>query len=221
VCLADNLARIQERLAGAADRAGRHAADVALVAVTKGCGVETVRGLWELGLRDFGENRVQEAVAKLGAAPAECRWHLLGTLQENKINKVLPWVHLIQSVDSLELGRALAQRADRQRRRLPVLLEVRTSAESTKHGFVPEAVLEAYAALASLPALDVQGLMTMAPFTSDMQAVRRSFRVARRLFEALQAMAPRWLSMGMSDDLEIAVEEGSTMVRVGRALVGP
>ena len=221
VSLADNLARVRERLAGAADRAGRSAADVSLVAVTKGCDGDTVRALWELGLRDFGENRVQEALSKREGAPPGSRWHLLGPLQENKINKVLPWVHLIQSVDSLELGRALAARAARHGRRVPVLLEVKTSAEPAKHGFVPAVVPEAYAALRALPELDVQGLMTMAPFTDDTQAVRRSFQVARRLFDDLHALAPRWLSMGMSDDLEIAVEEGATMVRVGRALVVP
>ena len=218
--LVDNLERVRERVARAALRAGRRDADVSLVAVTKGCGVDTVRGLWELGLRDFGENRVQEALTKIDAAPPGCRWHLIGTLQANKINKVLPWVSLVQSVDSLSLGRALAERAGRQERRLPVLLEVRTSAEPAKHGFVPEAVPEAYAALVALPGLDVQGLMTMAPFTSDVHAVRRSFQVTRRLFEEVRGLGARWLSMGMSDDLEIAIEEGATMVRVGRALVG-
>ena len=217
--LADNLARVRERLEKAAAAAGRRAADVHLVAVTKGCGIETVRALWELGLRDFGESRVQEALPKLPEAPPEVRWHLLGHLQENKINKILPWVHLLQSLDSLPLARALDLRAQRLGRRLPVLLEVKTAAEPTKHGFAPEALLEAYACVAALPGLEPQGLMTMAPGNGDDAAVRRSFAQARRLFETLPAPAPRFLSMGMSDDLEIAVEEGATMIRVGRALV--
>jgi len=220
VSLADNLARVRERLEKAAALAGRRATDVHLVAVTKGCGVEMVRALWELGLCDFGESRVQEALPKLAAAPPEVRWHLIGHLQENKINKILPWVHLLQSLDSLPLARALDLRAQRLGRRLPVLLEVKTSVEPSKHGFAPEAIPEAYATVAALPGLEPQGLMTMAPWSGDNDAVRRSFAQARRLFEALPPPAPRLLSMGMSDDLEIAVEEGATMVRVGRALVG-
>jgi len=144
-------------------------------------------------------------------------------LQENKINKVLPWVFLIQSLDSLSLARALDHRARRDGRRIPVLLEVKTSPEPSKHGFLPEELPEAHGAIAVLPGLDVQGLMTIAPFTSELRTLRASFRQARRLFEILQTGAPELgiLSMGMSDDFEIAIEEGATMVRLGSALIGP
>jgi hypothetical protein len=147
------------------------------------------------------------------------RWHLIGHLQENKINKILPGVYLVQSVDSLQLGQALASRAERLRRRLPVLVEVKTSPEATKHGVGLEAAEDVYGRLAELPALEPAGLMTLAPF-DDPAGARRSFQALRRIFEHLKSAAvpPRVLSMGMSDDFEIAIEEGSTMVRVGRAL---
>ena len=219
--LAENLARVQDRLQRAASSAGRRHQEIRLVAITKGCDPRTVRDLWELGVRDFGENRVQEALQKIDTAPPTARWHLVGHLQENKINKVLPWVHMIQSVDSLALARALDQRAQRAQRRVPVLLEVKTAPEPTKHGFEPAKVPDAYAQVATVAGLEVQGLMTIGPLAAEASAVRQSFRLARQLFDRLQsqATAPRILSMGMSGDLEIAVEEGATMVRVGRALV--
>jgi pyridoxal phosphate enzyme (YggS family) len=223
VGLADNLARVRKRIARAAERASRIPDAVTLVAVTKGQPVATVRALWELGLRDFGENRVQEALTKVDALPEPRRWHLIGHLQVNKINKVLPWAHMIQSVDSLELARALSQRAERRGVTLPVLLEVKTSSEATKHGFDPHAAEDAWGEVASLPCVEPRGLMTIAPFTQEESELRRSFRTLRHLHDRLQSVqpAPSILSMGMSDDLEIAIEEGSNMVRVGRALVAP
>ena len=220
--LADNLARVQERMAAAAARAGRAPGAVQLVAVTKGWGSEVVQGLWDLGLRDFGESRVQEALKKVAVSPAEVRWHLLGPLQENKINKVLPWVFLIQSLDSLSLARALDRRAQRDGKRLPVLLEVKTSPEPSKHGFQPQELADAFGDVVRLPGLEVRGLMTIAPFTAQPKTLRRSFGQARRLFENLQTEAPELgiLSMGMSQDFEIAIEEGATMVRIGSALLG-
>jgi len=219
--LAENLARVQDRLLHAAASAGHRQQEIRLVAVTKGCDPRTVRELWELGVRDFGENRVQEALQKVDTAPPEARWHLVGHLQENKINKVVPWVHMIQSLDSLALALALDQRARRLQRRVPVLVEVKTAPESTKHGFDPAEVPDAYAQISALAGLDLQGLMTIGPLSAEESVVRQSFRNARRLFDRLQSQdcAPRILSMGMSGDLEIAVEEGATMVRVGRALV--
>ncbi|MFQ5599889.1 MAG: YggS family pyridoxal phosphate-dependent enzyme [Candidatus Krumholzibacteriia bacterium] len=221
--LADNLARVRERIAGAARRAGRRPEEVSLVAVTKGQSLETLRALRELGLRDFGENRVQEALPKISAGLQDVRWHLIGHLQENKIYKVLPWVYMIQSIDSLRLARAVDARAERLGRSLPVLLEVKTAPEPTKHGIEPQEAVDAYAVLVELARLEPQGLMTVGPLTRDVEAVRASFRTLRREYERLQRLdpAPHILSMGMSDDLEIAVEEGATMVRVGRALVAP
>jgi len=220
--LADNLARVRERLAAAAERSGRSPDAIQLLAVTKGHGAGVVRALWELGLRDFGENRVQEAVPKMSLELAGARWHLIGHLQENKINKVLPHVHCIQSIDSLSLGQAVDQRAQRLGRRVPVLLEVKTSPEPSKHGVAPEATGEVYAGLGACAHLEPLGLMTMAPFEADDAETHRCFAALRRLQEDLQAAgaAAPVLSMGMSDDFEAAIEEGSTMVRIGHALVG-
>jgi pyridoxal phosphate enzyme (YggS family) len=221
--LAENLARVRERMAAAAERSGRAPESVQLVAVTKGWGAEAVQGLWDLGLRDFGESRVQEALPKVATAPGDIRWHLIGPLQENKINKVLPWVFLIQSLDSLSLARALDQRARRDGLRIPVLLEVKTSPEPSKHGFPPEELAAAHGEIKSLAGLEVRGLMTIAPFTAEERARRASFRQARQQFEILQTGAPELgiLSMGMSDDFETAIEEGATMVRLGSVLLGP
>jgi hypothetical protein len=219
--LADNLARVRERLARAAERSGRSAAEITVVAVTKGHPAATVRALYALGLRDFGENRVQEALPKLELQLPGARWHLIGHLQENKINKVLGRVHMIQSVDSLELAQAIDQRAGRDGRRIPVLLEVKTSPEPTKHGFELEATEDAYRSVAGLPGLELCGLMTMGPFGASERELRGCFGSLRRLQERLRecAASPAILSMGMSDDFEVAVEEGSTLVRIGRAIV--
>lgn len=218
--LADNLARVRERIARAAERGGRRAQEITLVAVTKGQTPDTVEALWQLGLRDFGENRVQEAIPKVGTGPPEARWHLIGHLQENKINKVLPWVFMIHSLDSLRGATALSGRLGRLGRTLPVLLEVKTDSAPAKHGAAPDAALDLFAEIAALPGLEARGLMTIAPWTRDESTLRASFGVLRRLSEQLVPTFPeaRVLSMGMSDDLEIAIEEGATLVRVGRAL---
>lgn len=218
--LHDNLQRVRERVARAAERSGRDAAQVRLVAVTKGCGPATVRGLWQLGLREFGENRVQEAVTKMALDLPGVRWHLIGHLQANKINKILPHVGMVQSLDSWRLATALDDRARRLGRRVPVLLEVKTSSEDTKHGVEPEAVPEIYGRVAELPGLELEGLMTIGPLDDTGGARRRSFRQCREIFERLRVSGtpPRILSMGMSEDLEAAIEEGANMIRVGRAL---
>jgi hypothetical protein len=208
-------------MARAARRAGRAAESVSLVAVTKGCGPDAIRELYELGLRDFGENRVQEALPKIALGLEGARWHLIGHLQENKIAKILSHVFMIQSVDSLDLGRALSARAERAARRVPILLEVKTAPEPSKHGVPVEAAPAAFDALAALPGLEILGLMTIGPLDAGEAAVRASFRALRRIFDDLQShsVPPRILSMGMSDDFELAIEEGSNMVRLGRALV--
>jgi pyridoxal phosphate enzyme (YggS family) len=218
--LADNLARVRERAGRAAVRSGRNADAVTLVAVTKGRDASAVQALWDLGQHDFGENRVQEALPKIAAGPETARWHLIGHLQENKINKILPRVFMIQSVDSLDLAAALAARAERSGRKLPVLLEVKTSPEPTKHGFALEAMDEAAPAVAALAALELRGFMTLAPLAAPEADTRQAFRALARVGAKLErwVVGPPILSMGMSDDFEIAIEEGSTLVRVGRAL---
>lgn len=219
--LAENLARVRERMETAARRSGRDADAVTLVAVTKGCGPETVRELVALGLQDLGENRVQEALPKMDASPADIRWHLIGHLQENKISKILPRVFMVQSIDSMRLARAVHERSMRLGRRIPVLLEVKTAPESTKHGVGLESAADDFAALAELSGLEPRGLMTIGPLAAPESGVRSAFRSLRNLFDRLQegSHRPTILSMGMSGDFEIAIEEGATLVRIGRALV--
>jgi pyridoxal phosphate enzyme (YggS family) len=217
--IADNLDSVRERIARAAARSGRDPSSIGLVAVTKGQGPAVVRSLWQLGQRDFGENRVQEALSKFQLPLPDARWHMIGPLQANKINKLIPHVALVHSLDSLEIAVALSQRAARQARRIPVLLEVKTSTEPAKHGVDPAVAVELYARLLDLPGLLPRGLMTIAPMAGP-EVVRESFRTLRQHFDALHTLVPPpdVLSMGMSDDFELAVEEGATLVRIGRAL---
>jgi len=219
--LAENLARVRERMDAAAWRSGRAPGSVSLVAVTKGCGADTIRDLVRLGVTDLGESRVQEALPKMAVTTPDVRWHLIGHLQENKISKILPRVFMVQSIDSMRLARAVHDRALRLGRRLPVLLEVKTAPEVTKHGIPLAAAAEVFAALQGLEALDPQGLMTIGPLAAPESAIRNAFRALRLVFDRLRCgpRPPHILSMGMSGDFEIAIEEGATLVRVGSALV--
>ena len=234
--IAHNLAAVRQRLAAAAQRAGRSSEEITLVAVTKTVPLPSILIAYELGLRDFGENRVQEAAAKIaGARPqaTDIRWHLVGHLQTNKAKAAVELFDCIQSVDSLHLAEALDRRAQAAGRLLPVLLEVNVSGEASKSGFAAagagpaawrEALLPAVERLLALPHLDVQGLMTIAPLVSDPEQARPYFRALRQLRDELQRRFPqtnwRHLSMGMTDDFEVAIEEGATMVRLGRAIFG-
>jgi pyridoxal phosphate enzyme (YggS family) len=219
--LQDRLEKVRQRMNAAEQAAHVPAGSVDLVAVTKTHPAQTVRQLYDLGIRQFGESRAQELVAKVPELPDDVSWHMIGHLQENKINKVLPHAALIQSVDSLRLAQAISKRAERLQRVVPVLLEVKTDPEAAKSGVEPEQARDVYAQLTDLPGLALRGLMTMAPNTTEEATVRRSFQQLRRLFESLASVdpAPEVLSMGMSQDFEWAIQEGATMVRIGRALV--
>ena len=216
--IAEQLARVQERIDGACLRAGRSPDEVTLVGVSKGVPAEAVAQAHAAGLQDFGENRVQEAAEKIEALAAlgvRPRWHLVGHLQTNKAKTATDLFAIIHSVDSVRLAQALSRRA---REAVPILLQVNVVQEAGKFGFAPEEVAPAMSALATLPNLDVRGLMTIAPLTEQPETVRPVFR---RLRELRDALGLRELSMGMTDDFEVAVEEGATMVRVGRAVFGP
>ncbi len=216
--IADNLRRVQERIDAACRRAGRSPADVTIVGVSKGFPVEAVVAAWQAGLRDVGENRVQEAAAKLPAALARgatFRRHLVGHLQTNKVKTALDLFDIIHSVDSLRLAEAISRTAGKPVR---VLLEVNVAAEESKYGLKPDDVPQALERVRSLPNIDVVGLMTVAPAADDPESARPVFRRLRDLAEALRLAE---LSMGMSDDFEVAVEEGATMIRIGRAIFGP
>lgn len=212
---------MRARIAGAAERAGRNPANIKLVAVSKTFSADLVEQAIEAGLDDLGENRIQEAIPKIQTVTDWCRaierapptWHLVGHLQRNKVKAVLDHFAILQSLDSLRLAEALNERAARP---LPVYLEVNVSAEPQKFGFAPAQVNGALAAIARLHHLRPVGLMIVAAQAED-DVVRRAFRELRELRDA---NGLKELSMGMTGDFEIAIEEGSTCVRVGRAIFG-
>lgn len=220
-------AEILERIAAACARVGRDSADVQLVAVSKTVPAERLRDAVAAGLIDLGENRVQEGEAKRPEIPG-ATWHLIGPLQSNKARRALEAFDVIQSVD----GVGLAERLDRLARDVrgagpaspyPVLLQVNVDGDPAKAGFAPDDLSAALDAIAALDALAVGGLMTIGRFTTDPDVARPTFTALRRLSEGLRVAHPGLgpgLSMGMSDDFEVAVEEGATIVRVGRALFG-
>lgn len=222
--LAANLEQVRRRIAAACERAGRDPASVTLLAVSKGQPPEVVRAAADLGLTLFGENKVQEARAKIPLCPGRLRWHLVGHLQTNKARDAVQWFEMIQSVDSLRLAEELQKQADKAARTVPVLLEVNVAGEASKFGYRPEQLLEELPALNALPRLEIRGLMTLAPWTPEPEKVRPVFRRLRELkAECEQRLgAPlEHLSMGMSGDFEAAIEEGATLVRLGTALFGP
>jgi hypothetical protein len=226
--LQSRIAAVQERIAAAARRAGRDPAEVTLVAVSKTHSPEEVAAAYAAGLRVFGENRVEEAapkaeaVARLVAPAVLPAWHLIGHLQSRKADEVLPWASMVHSVDSVKLAQRLSRLVTAEK--LPILLEVNVSGEASKYGFRPEELPAAVEAIASLPGLALQGLMTMAPIAADPEDVRPVFAALRALRDKLTRSYPtldwRHLSMGMTDDFEVAIEEGATLVRVGRAIFG-
>ena len=233
VDIATNLERVRERMADAARRAGRSPEEITLVAVTKTIEPAVVKEVVALGLRDFGENRVQEAEWKAPLLP-EVTWHMIGHLQRNKVKKALLIFDMIHSVDSLRLAQEINRRASRIGARVPVLLEVNLSGEATKYGFrmaprvtqggEKEAFFSYVEEILRLSCLEVRGLMTMAPLVTQPEEARPHFQRLRGLREELKERFPQAcgedLSMGMTDDFEVAIEEGATMVRIGRAIFG-
>lgn len=220
--LAANLDAVRQRIAAACGQCGRSADEVTLVAVTKYAELDWVRSLYDLGLRDFGESRPQQLVERAGEFPADVRWHLIGHLQRNKAALVLPRAAWIHSVDSVRLARQISSAAGKLNLSARVLLEVNVSGEEAKDGFVPNDLRAGWTDLLSLPQLQIAGLMTMAPLSEDIESCRSVFRALRNLRDELQ-QSPRspelpHLSMGMSGDFEVGIEEGATMIRVGSAL---
>lgn len=219
--LAANVARVRERIADATLRSGRRPEDVLLVAVTKTVGLDRIREAIACGLRVFGENRVQEAREKVPHLPG-VSWHLIGSLQRNKVKEALRLFEVVHSVDSLPLAEEISRRAPEGGRPAEVLIQVNISHEPQKHGVAPEAARDLVAAASRLPGIRIRGLMGIAPIVPRPEEARPCFRLLRelrdRLREALPGAELPDLSMGMTDDFEVAVEEGSTMVRIGRAL---
>jgi PLP dependent protein len=220
--LAKNLRRIQVRILAACQRAGRAPSEVTLVAVTKTVSPEIAASLVELGVGDLGESRPQE-LWKKAAAIHGVRWHLIGHLQRNKIDQTLPHVHLIHSIDTLRLLTAIDDSADRLGRDVEALLEFNLSREPQKHGFTAGDLPAILAAIRDLRHVRIRGLMTMAALSDDAEHSRPVFRELRQLRDELREESSRphssdQLSMGMSQDYEVAIEEGATLIRVGSAL---
>jgi len=222
--LAENLEKVHQRIRAACDRADREPNSITLLAVAKTQPPEMVKAAADLGLLWFGENKVQEAKAKIPSCPGKLRWHFIGHLQSNKCRDAVELFEMVQSVDSLPLAQELNKRAEQAGRRLPVLMEVNLAGEANKFGYRPEQLLAELPQLNSLPRLEIHGLMTVPPWSEEPEKARPHFHRLRELKsrceQVLGAPLPH-LSMGMSGDFEIAIEEGATMVRVGTALFGP
>jgi len=224
--ISENIARVEERINAACRRSGRPREDVRLVAVSKTHPPELIRAAFAAGLRDFGENRVQEAKAKRPElADLGATWHLMGHLQSNKARAARELFHWVHSLDSLRLAERLAQAADPGGARLPVLIEVNLGEETSKAGGRTGEVAALAEQIAPLETLELRGLMVIPPFLESPEDVRPYFRQLRALAGEIESrnlpqVSMRELSMGMSHDFEVAIEEGATMVRIGTAIFG-
>ena len=226
--IARRLAGIRERIAGACHRAGRNPEEVVLVGVSKTHPAASVAAAWRAGLRVVGENRVQEALGKSGELPSppfDLEWHLIGPLQSNKVKMALGLFRVVHSVDRIAIAEALDREAGRLGIELPGFLEINLGGEESKHGFALDGLLDTVRPLAALRHLRLSGLMAIPPPADDPEESRPWFRRLRELRDELAARPewaefPGWLSMGMSHDFEVAVEEGATHARVGTSLFG-
>ena len=222
--IVENLAQVQQRITGACNRADRSHEEVQLVAVSKKFTADIIREAADCGLTLFGENRVQEAKAKIPDCPGNLRWHFIGNLQTNKCRDAIMLFDMLHAVDSLPLAEELNKRCSHADKVMPILLEVNVSGEGSKHGFSPESAMEAVEAFPDFPQLELHGLMTMAPFSRQPENSRPCFQKLRRVKstceDKLGAPLPE-LSMGMSGDFEVAIEEGATLIRLGTTLFGP
>lgn len=223
--ISSNISLIRQRIEAASARSGRDPRSVRLMAVSKTVALERIREALEAGITLLGENYVQEAREKIPAIGHAAEWHMIGHLQTNKVKYVVNLFDWIHSVDRLELARELDKRAGQNNRRLNVLIEVNVSGEESKNGMEPDAALELVRQVSLLPNISVRGLMTMPPYSDNPENSRPYFQALRKLRDEISAAAiPNIrmdeLSMGMTDDFEVAIEEGTTIIRVGRAIFG-
>jgi len=221
--VAENLERVRAQIGEAAKKSGRRLDDIELVAISKTHEAEKVRAAFDAGQQLFGESRVQEARAKIPLLPSAARWHFVGRLQRNKVRHALALFELFHSVDSLELARDMNRIADEEGLHPRVLLEVNVAGEGSKIGFAPEALREQMNALLEFPRLTIEGVMTIPPLAAEAEASRKYFAKLRQLrdeFAAQFRISLPHLSMGMTGDFPVAIEEGATLVRVGTAIFG-
>lgn len=221
----ERLAQVKEKIRDAAIRSGRSSEDITLVAVTKTQSIETLELAYQAGIRTVGENRVQELNAKWPNFEDRFEWHLIGHLQTNKVKYIIDKVVLIHSVDSLKLAKEISKQAEKSGVVMPVLIQVNPAEEASKFGLATDEVVSLVKAASELPGIRIEGLMTIAPFVEDEAFLRQVFREMRQIFDFLKSQAMpgvnmKYLSMGMTHDFEIAIEEGANMVRIGSGLFG-
>jgi pyridoxal phosphate enzyme (YggS family) len=219
--ICENLGSVEERIDKAVRKSGRRREDITLVTVTKTRGVEEIREAIACGATDLGENYVQEAQDKFARIGDSVRWHMIGHLQRNKVRHAVEFCSLIHSVDSVELAAEIGRRSEAIDKRLDVLVEVKISGEATKFGVDPGATLGLVSNIAQVSGIRVCGLMGMAPFEQDPRDTRPFFGNLKELWDKLPDEQRLYLSMGMTSDFEVAIEEGSNMVRIGTAIFGP
>ena len=214
----ENILKFRERIASACYKVKRDPGEITVVAVSKNRAIEQINQAIEAGIADIGENRVQEAILKYNQLRA--KWHLVGHLQTNKVKDAVRIFDLIQSVDSLRLAAEIDKQAAKINKIQDILIEIKTSPEATKFGLKPNAAIEVIKEIAQLKNINMKGLMTIAPLVDEPEKTRPYFRQLRELRDYLRAMNYELgiLSMGMTDDFEVAIEEGSNMVRIGRAI---
>jgi PLP dependent protein len=215
--ISSNMRKVEEMVRQAALKVHRDPAEITLVGVSKTVGKEEVEEAYALGLRHFGENRLQDALGKVAACPPDITWHFIGHLQSNKVKAVLPHFDLIHSLDRFKLAERISSLAVKEEREVKVLVQVNIAGEASKQGLSPGETREFIRDAAVLPHLKIMGLMAMAPFVDDPEEVRPYFRHMKTLFDSIRApgASMRYLSMGMSGDFSVAVEEGANIIRIG------
>ncbi len=223
--LRENLEEVKANIDAAAKKAGRAREDVTLIAVSKTKPVSMIREVYDLGVRDFGENRVQEIIEKYDQLPDDIRWHLIGHLQTNKVKYIIDKVCLIHSVDSYKLAQEISKEACKRSRSVDILIEVNVAGEESKFGVRPDELEDLVRSIAKLPGICIKGLMTVAPYVVDSEENRSVFVKMKQFAvdisrKSIDNVCMDYLSMGMSGDYTVAVEEGSTMVRVGTSIFG-
>jgi pyridoxal phosphate enzyme (YggS family) len=220
-----NIANIKTRVKAAAERSGRDFNDINIIAVTKNYPVSIIQKAVDQGIVILGENRVQEAAAKVENVKGDVQWHLIGHLQKNKVKRAVEMFSMIQSVDSISLANEINKRADKLKRVVEILVQINIGRETTKYGIEPEQAISFIKDVSLLSNLKVRGLMTIAPYKENPEEVRVYFRHMREIYEniknkSFENIDMTYLSMGMSNDFEVAIEEGANMIRIGTGIFG-
>ncbi len=221
----ENLDNVLSRIKGAAEKSGRKAEDIKLIAVTKTVDIDRIKSVYNYGILDMGENRVQELLEKYDKLASECRWHLIGHLQTNKVKYIIDKVDMIHSVDSIQLANEINARAAKAGKKMNILLQVNVSGEESKFGISPEEVNEFIEIISGYGNISLRGLMTIAPYAENTEAIRDVFKKLYSKYidikqKKLDNVTMDYLSMGMSNDFEVAIEEGANIVRIGTDIFG-